>query len=113
MHAQPGVGISPDTPVAAGARADRQSGPIAPGEDASAAPDADRPEWGYLPATSFRSRRSALSDAQRDAWGLLWPQPGWRQAGAPALRGPLDIHAWFGRTAPVVLEIGSGSGTST
>jgi len=26
---------------------------------------------------------------------------------------PLDIHGWFGRRAPVVLEIGCGSGTST
>ena len=25
----------------------------------------------------------------------------------------LDIQAWFGRSAPVVLEIGSGTGTST
>jgi tRNA (guanine-N7-)-methyltransferase len=28
-------------------------------------------------------------------------------------REPLDLRAWFGRQAPVVLEIGCGSGTST
>jgi tRNA (guanine-N7-)-methyltransferase len=87
MHAQPGVGLRPDTP-----------------EDAGSA-------WGYLPATSFRSRRSALSDAQRETWDRLWPQLG-RQADTPPVQ-PLDTRAWFGRTAPLVLEIGCGSGTST
>lgn len=87
MHAQPGVGLRPDAP------------------------------WGYLPASSFRSRRSALSDAQRQTWERLWPQLG-RQADsgeAPdtPLDAPLDARAWFGRSAPLVLEIGCGSGTST
>jgi tRNA (guanine-N7-)-methyltransferase len=31
----------------------------------------------------------------------------------PVRGEPLDTHAWFGRSAPVVLEIGCGSGTST
>lgn len=84
MHAQPGVGLRPDTP------------------------------WGYLPATSFRSRRSALSDAQRQTWERLWPELG-RQADTPPGErpDPLDSEAWFGRSAPLVLEIGCGSGTST
>ena len=33
--------------------------------------------------------------------------------GAPRVRGLLDTQKWFGRSAPVVLEIGSGTGTST
>ncbi|WP_436405473.1 tRNA (guanosine(46)-N7)-methyltransferase TrmB [Mycobacterium asiaticum] len=81
MHAQPGVGLRPDTP------------------------------WGYLPATSFRSRRSALSNSQRDTWERLWPALG-RQADDPEGQ-PLDARNWFGRVAPLVLEIGCGSGTST
>ena len=32
---------------------------------------------------------------------------------ADGSRGRVDIEAWFGRSAPVVLEIGCGAGTST
>lgn len=72
----------------------------------------DRPEPRRLPATSFRSRRSALSGAQHQTWERLWPTLGITvdTDGPP---GPLDTGAWFGRQAPVVLEIGCGSGTST
>lgn len=81
MHAQPGVGLRPDTP------------------------------WGYLPATSYRSRRSALSNTQRQTWERLWPELG-RQACDQSEARP-NIQEWFGRQAPLVLEIGCGSGTST
>lgn len=70
------------------------------------------PEQRHLPASSFRSRRSALSGAQRDTWERLWPELG-RTVGADERPERLDTHAWFGRRAPVVLEIGCGSGTST
>ncbi|MBI2696356.1 tRNA (guanosine(46)-N7)-methyltransferase TrmB [Mycobacterium nebraskense] len=97
MHAQPGVGVCPD----------------APEEESD-----DRRDQRYLPASTFRSRRSALSDAQRQTWERLWPELG-LSLGAPAGEGPgggeppLDTRAWFGRQAPLVLEIGCGSGTST
>lgn len=95
MHAQRGVAMSADTPI---------------GESA-------RPDQRYLPATAFRSRRSALSDAQRQTWERRWPDLG-LSVGAPADRAvgdepPLDTRSWFGRQAPLVLEIGCGSGTST
>lgn len=63
--------------------------------------------------TSFRSRRSALSSGQQNTWNRLWPELGTnaRWDDGPAER--LDTQAWFGRSAPVVLEIGCGSGTST
>jgi tRNA (guanine-N7-)-methyltransferase len=63
--------------------------------------------------TSFRTRRSALSSGQRATWDRLWPQLGVvaREPGRAAPR--LSTEAWFGRTAPVVLEIGCGGGTST
>lgn len=64
--------------------------------------------------TSFRSRRSALTAAQQEIWDRLWPGLG--RAALPGHGGqpqPLDPGAWFGRTAPLVLEIGCGTGTST
>lgn len=63
--------------------------------------------------TSFRSRRSTLSDAQQRTWDRLWPRMGTQARTDGVAPGPLDTDAWFGRTAPVVLEIGSGTGTST
>jgi len=77
----------------------------------SEADPSDRPEQRHLPTTSFRSRRSALSDAQRETWERLWPELGYSEI--PRDAQPLDIRAWFGREAPVVLEIGCGSGLST
>ena len=76
----------------------------------------DRPDQRYLPATAFRSRRSALSDAQRQTWERRWPELGLsvRAPEEPDSSGPpLDTAAWFGRRAPLVLEIGCGSGIST
>ncbi|WP_197375749.1 tRNA (guanosine(46)-N7)-methyltransferase TrmB [Mycolicibacterium baixiangningiae] len=64
--------------------------------------------------TSFRSRRAALSGGQQATWERLWSELGTeaRDAdGHPAAL--LDTAAWFGRSAPLVLEIGSGTGTST
>ncbi|MGE5694415.1 MAG: tRNA (guanosine(46)-N7)-methyltransferase TrmB [Candidatus Sericytochromatia bacterium] len=58
--------------------------------------------------TSFRSRRAGLTDAQQRTWARLWPE-----LGMDAGTEPLDTARWFGRCAPVVLEIGCGTGTST
>jgi tRNA (guanine-N7-)-methyltransferase len=63
--------------------------------------------------TAYRSRRSTVSSGQQQTWDRLWPQMG---ALARSEDGPadlLDTAEWFGRSAPVVLEIGSGTGTST
>lgn len=63
--------------------------------------------------TSFRSRRSALTEAQQEVWDRLWPRLG-RQAVTPGEPvQPLHPDVWFGRSAPLVLEIGCGTGTST
>lgn len=111
MHAQPGVGRCPGAPV--GVEAVLEAG----GEAVPEPPDADRPGQRHLPATSFRSRRSALSQAQRQTWERLWPKLGISvgadASGVPQPAEPLDTVAWFGRQAPVVLEIGCGSGIST
>lgn len=86
----------------------------APAKKACAgAPPPDAPH-AHRRVTSFRSRRSTLSGGQQSTWDRRWPELGAeaRDAdGRPA--PPLDTTAWFGRTAPLVLEIGSGTGTST
>jgi tRNA (guanine-N7-)-methyltransferase len=77
---------------------------------------AARTAGGYRRNTSFRSRRSALSAAQQRTWERLWPELGIvaaAQDSADAPDEPLDTAAWFGRDAPLVLEIGCGTGTST
>jgi len=89
MHAQPGVTARPDTPVAQHPEPNRR-----------------------LPASSFRSRHSALSELQRDTWERLWPQLG-TSVGPEPSGGPLDLAGWFGRRAPLVVEIGCGNGAST
>jgi len=75
--------------------------------------------------TSFRSRRSALTESQQEAWERLWPVLGTQarpgglgrsDTGKDGEQGPaepLNAGAWFGRQAPLVLEIGCGTGTST
>jgi tRNA (guanine-N7-)-methyltransferase len=71
---------------------------------------ARHPTGNYPRTTSFRSRHSALSDAQQRTWEQRWPEFG-RQADDTT--DPLDTRCWFGRDAPVVLEIGCGAGAST
>jgi tRNA (guanine-N7-)-methyltransferase len=62
----------------------------------------------YPRVTSFRSRRGALTPAQQGAW-----ERHWGTLGCDVHDDRLDVAAWFGRHAPVVLEIGCGTGTST
>ena len=61
---------------------------------------------------SFRSRRDALTPAQRRTWQRWWPERGATVADLVAA-GRLDTTALFGRAAPVVLEIGCGTGVAT
>ncbi|MBS4727825.1 tRNA (guanosine(46)-N7)-methyltransferase TrmB [Mycobacterium sp. SM1] len=68
----------------------------------------------YPRTTGLRSARSALSSAQKDAWERLWPTLGAEATAlSPSGAARLDTATWFGRDAPLVLEIGCGSGTST
>jgi tRNA (guanine-N7-)-methyltransferase len=77
------------------------------------APDSEEHPHFHRRVTSFRARRSTISDNQQAVWDRLWPQLGRQARDGDAPAGPLDTEAWFGRTAPVVLEIGCGTGTST
>jgi tRNA (guanine-N7-)-methyltransferase len=63
--------------------------------------------------TSFRSRRSTLSEPQQDTWDRLWSQLGTQARWPDRPADLLDTAAWFGRSAPIILEIGCGTGTST
>ncbi len=63
--------------------------------------------------TSFRARRSTISDRQQAVWDARWPELGLLARTDDEPAAPLDTDAWFGRHAPLVLEIGCGTGTST
>lgn len=63
--------------------------------------------------TSFRTRRTTLSAAQQATWDRLWPEIGMQARDGDGPAPLLDTEAWFGRSAPVVVEIGCGTGTST
>lgn len=72
------------------------------------------PAHAHPRVASFRSRRSALSGLQRDTWDRRWPELGMQARDSDGhLADPLDTEAWFGRVAPLVLEIGCGTGVST
>ncbi|NKY46891.1 tRNA (guanosine(46)-N7)-methyltransferase TrmB [Nocardia cerradoensis] len=62
----------------------------------------------YPRVTSFRSRRGALTATQQQSWERMWPR-----IGREVSDEPLDAAAWFGRTAPLIIEIGCGTGTAT
>ncbi|WP_425304644.1 tRNA (guanosine(46)-N7)-methyltransferase TrmB [Amycolatopsis vancoresmycina] len=52
-----------------------------------------------------------MTVGQQRAWEDHWPRLGRTVSELPP--GPLDFTAWFGREAPVMLEIGSGMGETT
>jgi tRNA (guanine-N7-)-methyltransferase len=63
--------------------------------------------------TSYVQQRNRFTEGQAHAWERLWPRYGGDVADLLAGSAPYDPPAWFGRTAPLVLEIGSGTGEST
>jgi len=62
----------------------------------------------YPRVTSFRMRRGAISPAREESWDRMWPT-----IGRDVCDDRLDLDAWFGRSAPTVVEIGCGTGTAT
>ncbi|RMI33965.1 tRNA (guanosine(46)-N7)-methyltransferase TrmB [Nocardia stercoris] len=62
----------------------------------------------YPRVTSFRQRSGAVSPARQAAWERMWPR-----IGGNVSDDPLDATAWFGREAPLVVEIGVGTGIAT
>lgn len=53
-----------------------------------------------------------MTVGQTRAWDRLWPSLG-REVAELATQGPVDLAGWFGRAAPVTLEIGPGMGETT
>ena len=60
---------------------------------------------------SFVNRGGRMTVGQTRAWDRLWVALGRDVTSLPP--GPLDVAAWFGREAPVLLEIGPGMGETT
>ncbi|WP_199428968.1 tRNA (guanosine(46)-N7)-methyltransferase TrmB [Qaidamihabitans albus] len=60
---------------------------------------------------SYVKRGGRMTVGQQRAWEQLWPSIGREVSDLEP--GPIDFDAWFGRPAPVVLEIGSGMGETT
>ncbi len=56
-------------------------------------------------------QRARMTTGQQRAWDRNWGRWGANVTDLPD--GPLDAAGWFGRAAPIVLEIGSGMGEST
>lgn len=81
----------------------------------AAATDGSDPAEGPLHRriTSFRSRRSTLTDTQQETWDRRWPELGTQARWGERAADPVDAEAWFGRRAPLIVEIGCGTGTST
>lgn len=57
---------------------------------------------------SFVLRQGRVSNAQQRAWDTLYPR-----FGIPYSTQPLDARALFGRSAPLIVEIGSGMGETS
>jgi tRNA (guanine-N7-)-methyltransferase len=60
---------------------------------------------------SYVQRGGRMTVGQQRAWDRHWPDLGRDVSALP--EGPLDVSAWFRRSAPTVLEIGSGMGETT
>ncbi len=60
---------------------------------------------------SYVQRGERMTAGQQRAWDRHWSESGSEVTALP--EGPLDLATWFGRSAPVVLEIGSGMGETT
>lgn len=61
---------------------------------------------------SFSFRRGTMTDNQEQRWREHWPTYG---VSLDSQRGEqyIDLEEWFGRSADTIVEIGSGTGTST
>ncbi|SDF55230.1 tRNA (guanine-N7-)-methyltransferase [Lentzea fradiae] len=69
-----------------------------------------RPEFPRS-VVSFVQRGERMTVGQERAWETYWEKMGNDVKSLP--EGPVDFDSWFGRSAPVLLEIGSGMGETT
>ncbi|MGH3929133.1 MAG: tRNA (guanosine(46)-N7)-methyltransferase TrmB [Pseudonocardiaceae bacterium] len=76
------------------------------------APRQEKPDRQRRRVVSYAQQRAGrVTPGQRRGWERNWERLGRDIADLP--EGPLDTTGWFGRCAPVVLEIGSGMGECT
>ncbi|HWN34731.1 MAG TPA: tRNA (guanosine(46)-N7)-methyltransferase TrmB, partial [Pseudonocardia sp.] len=87
----------------------------APSRTSSQDEDADQVPGGARRVVSFVHRGGRMTDGQEHAWRQSWSEFGRELplGDTPAPPATLDLAGWFGRSAPVILEIGSGMGEST
>lgn len=77
-------------------------------------PTTGPPTTGPRPdVASFVHHRARLTPGQQAAWDRWWPQRGVDVADVLSGVRPWDPPAWFGRNAPLIIEIGSGMGETT
>lgn len=62
---------------------------------------------------SFAGARSRLTEGQRRAWDQWWREYGHEVTALISRAEPYDPQRWFGRSAPLILEIGPGTGAAT
>jgi tRNA (guanine-N7-)-methyltransferase len=73
-------------------------------------PSQNRPPH-HRTIVSYVQRGERMTVGQQRAWDTHWDRLGNEVKSLP--EGHLDFDAWFGRKAPVLLEIGSGMGETT
>jgi len=66
----------------------------------------------YPRLSSFAFRRGTLTDNQEATWEANWPRLG-KELDEQVNEQYIDLDEWFGRHADTIVEIGSGTGTST
>jgi tRNA (guanine-N7-)-methyltransferase len=71
------------------------------------------PASSHREITSFVHHRARLTEGQQNAWERWWPRFGHEIDALLDGSEPFDPRAWFGRTAPLILEIGSGMGEAS
>lgn len=69
------------------------------------------PTASHRAVVSFVRRGGRITVGQQRAWDTHWSRLGRELTELPV--GPLDAAGWFGRDAPLLLEIGSGMGETT
>src|SRR5829696_8749153 len=85
--------------------------PVEPGWrwPVTAPTEAPRPRRGIV---SYTNRGERMTAGQRRAWDRLWTRFGVTLDDLDG-RGGVDWAEWFGRPAPLLLEIGTGMGETT
>lgn len=94
--------------AAAPAETATSGGTATSGDAATPVETADDDRRLFPRVTAYRFRRGTLRPGQQRNW-----EEHWSTYGRNVADEHVDRAAWFGREAPLIVEIGSGTGTST